>query len=552
MNKLGITSLHRQKGYLMFVAVLLILLVGAFSVTMTSLFVGSAHTTGNFIQADNAYYLAEAGFEETARLLLTPILSGTHSRIACGSITGNSNLTNTSFGPGTFTATTVTGSPVYMYTTLSSAIGNADTTIAVTSTGGFASAGRLVIDREIVNYGGISGNSFVGIQRGVNMSYNTPHANGTPVAQYQCNVSVTSGIPNLTSSLYQKKIQQSLQLQEGWAGGALSGSSFVLTRWNRPTEVSWNSNLMASTSAATINSISMLSNADGWAVGNVDSLRFTLLRWNGFSWNLISSPSACSNQHLQGVSSVYMNEAWAVGPTTRSNGTCTTGGARRYTVLRWNGTSWTALTPSTTPAIPADNTSNQNLNAVHVIDATKSGAGTLGFTVGSNGIILQYDGTNWIQVTSPTTTNLRSVYIVSPSEAWAVGNGGTILKWNGATWSLVTSPTTRQLNSINMLDYTLSGTAKTGWAVGNSGTAIAYNGSTWSSSTTGSSVNLFGVALFFTNPNKDVWAVGESGTILHFDGTSWSSITSNVSQQLNAISLIPPQQYSFADIEIFP
>jgi len=547
------TSLHRQRGYLMIVAVILILLVGTLSATMVSLFVGSATATNNFTQSNNTYYLAEAGFEETARLLLTPTLTGSNGRIACASISSNSNLTNTSFGSGTFTATTVSGSPVYVSTTLSSAINSSVTTIPVASTSGFAAAGRIVIDGEVINYGGTSGgNSFIGVQRGANENYNTPHASGAPVAQYQCNVNVTAGIPNLTSPLYQRTIQQSLQLQEGWAAGAVSGSNFVFTRWNRPTEVSWSSSLVSNSSAATINSISMLSNADGWAVGNVVGSAFTLLNWNGSSWTLAASPSACSGQNLTGVSAVYHQEAWAVGPTTKSNGSCTSGGQRRYTVLYWNGTSWTTLTPSTTPSIPADSNSNQNLNAVAVIDATQSGAGTLGFAVGNSGTILQYNGSNWVSVSSPTTNNLFGVYVVSGSEAWAVGSSGTIIEWNGSTWSTVSSPTATQLNSIAMLDDTLSGHAETGWAVGNSGVAISYNGSSWSSNNTGSASNLYGVALFFTNPDQDIWAVGAGGTIMHYNGTSWASVTSNVTQQLNGISLIAPQQYAFAEEEIFP
>ena len=543
------TSLNRQRGYLLILAVLLILLVGTLSASMVSLFVGSANSTNNYIQSNNAYYLAEAGFEETARFLLTPTLTGTNGRIACGSISSNSNLTNKNFGSGSFTASTVSGSPVFANTTLSNAITSTETTISVASTSGFSSTGRIVIDSEVINYGGISGNSFIGIQRGVNESYNTAHTIGTPVAQYQCNINVTGGIPNLTSPLYQRTIQQSLQLQEGWAVGAVSSSNFVLTHWNRPTEVSWNSNLVASGSAANINSISMLSNADGWAVGNINSSKFTLLHWDGASWSLSSLSSTCSGQNLMGVTAVYNKEAWAVGksyPTLL----CLLGNAR-YTILYWNGTSWAALSPSTTPSIPADSGSNQDLNAIHVIDTTQSGAGTLGFAVGNNGTILQYNGSNWSNVSSPTTANLRGVYVVSISEAWAVGDSGKIIKWNGSTWSTVTSPTSAQLNSISMLDYNLSGYANTGWAVGNSGTAISYNGSTWSSNNTGSAANLRGVALFFTNPDQDVWAVGDSGTIMHFNSTSWVSVTSNVSKQLNGISLIAPQQCAFANREIF-
>jgi Tfp pilus assembly protein PilX len=541
----------KQAGFLSIVAILLIVAVGFLGLVVTHMIVGSASATNSFAESENAFYATEAGFEQAARLLLNPTLSGTNGRITCAALTGNSNLTNESFGDGTFTASMVSGSPYYANSTLAGALTASTSTISVASTSGFAPAGRLIIEGEVVNYGAISGNSFIGVQRGVNFSPSTPHVSGAYVSQYQCNVDVKAGIPNLTSPLYQRETQQALQLQEGWAVGAVSGSNFVMTRWNRPTEETWSSSTLNSSASANLLSVSMLSNGEGWAVGAEKSNVFTILRWQGSSWSVVSTPSACSNTDLAGVSTVYRNEAWAVGPTMRNNGSCSGGGSRRYTILLWNGSSWSLLTPSTAIPIPADNSSNQDLNAIHVIDTTQSGSGNFGFAVGDNGTILRYNGSAWTTVSSPTTRNLMGVFVVSANEAWAVGVGGTIIKWNGSTWSTVTSPTSTQLNSITMLDSNLSGTANAGWAVGNSGVAVRYNGSSWSSNNTGASSNLFGVAMFFTPTGQDVWAVGGGGNIRHYDGSAWTSVASGVSQQLNGISLIKPQQTPFAWQEIF-
>jgi len=540
----------KQQGFLSIVAVLLIVAVAFIGVALTYMTVSSSSSTNNFAQSENVLYAASAGFEETARLLLTPNLSGSNARIACASITGNSNLTNTSFGSGTFTATTGSGSPYYVNTTLSSAITSTSSTIPVASTAGFAPAGRVIVDREIISYGGISGNSFVGIERGANVNNGRAHVSGAYVAQYQCNVVVNAGIPNLTSPLYQRQIQQSLQLQEGWAVGNLSGFNFELAHWNRPTEIVWSSSTLSSISAATLNAVSMLSNAEGWAVGNVVGSAFTLLHYAGSSWSLATSPTACSGQNLNGVSAVYHQEAWAVGVNYGGNGSC--GGTKRYTVLYWNGTGWTELTPTSSIPIPADNNNNQTLNAVHVIDSNNDGKGDVGFAVGNSGTILQYNGSAWTKSSDhPTSNHLLDVYVVSASEAWAVGAGGVIIKWDGSSWSTVSSPTTTQLNGIVMLDTDLGGTANVGWAVGNSGVAVTYNGSSWSSKNTGSSSNLFEVRMFFTNPDQDVWAVGAAGTIMHYNGSAWSSVSSGTTVQLNSISLIAPQQYPFAWQEIF-
>ncbi len=544
-------TLSTQRGFLAVLAVLLILVIGFIGLAITYLYVGSATATLNFQQADKALNIAEAGFESAARFLLTSSLSGGNIRIGCGSLSGNAGLTNTTFSNGTFTATAVSGNPVYVNTTLSSSINSSTTTIPLTSASGFASAGRIMIDSEIINYGAISGNNLIGVQRGVNANYNTPHASGAAVSQYQCMVDVLGGIPNLTSPIYKREIQQAMQLQEAWAVGVAAGGKFTITRWNRPTEVAWTDSSLTNAANGTLNGISMLSNANGWAVGNAVAPNFSLLHWTGSSWNLSTLAFSCSNQNLNAVSSVYSNEAWAVGVAYKSTGTCTgSGGKHTFTILKWNGSNWTELTPATSPSIPANAIGNANLNAVHVIDTTQSGAGTLGFAVGDTGTILKYNGTNWTVDTSPTSNNLLGVYVVSASEAWAVGAAGTIIEWNGSTWSPVTSPTATQMNAITMVDATLSSHATAGWAVGNSGNAIIYNGTSWSSQNTSTSQNLFGVTLFGTG--NDAWAVGAAGAAVHWDGSAWVTLSSGISQQLNAISAIAPQQYPFAWQEIYP
>ncbi len=538
---------HTQQGFLTVVAIIFIVIIGFLGVAMAYMMFGSANATNYFTQAEKALYVTDAGFEETAHLLLNPLLTGTNARISCAAITGDANLTNTAVGSGTFTATTVASNPVSAFSTLSSALTSAATTIAVASTAGFAASGRLIIEREVINYGAISGNSFVSVVRGANSSVATPHASGAYASQLQCMVDVKAGIPSLAAATYQREINQGIPLQEGWAVGSLSGANFVFTRWNRPTEIQWNSVSLSSASAENLNGISMLSNAEGWAVGNGKGTSLTLLHWTGSSW-ASAALTGCSGENLTSVSAVYSKEAWATGASYFSN--CLSG-AKRYGIMHWNGASWTELSNTTTPSIPADNVNNQNLNSVMVIDATQGGAGTLGFAVGNGGIILQYNGTTWAAVSSPTTQNLFGVYIISSSEAWAVGAAGTIIKWNGTTWSTVSSPTATQLNSISMLDYSNSGHAEIGWAVGNAGVAVTYNGTSWSSLNTGSANNLLGVAMFFTHPNQDVWAVGAAGTIMHYNGTAWASVASGVTQSLNAISLIAPQQYPFAWREIF-
>lgn len=69
-------------------------------------------------------------------------------------------------------------------TTLSVGISNVSTTpIQVASTTGFASSGFIIIGTEIIQYTGISGNTFTGITRGVKSTTNVAHLAGVAVTE---------------------------------------------------------------------------------------------------------------------------------------------------------------------------------------------------------------------------------------------------------------------------------------------------------------------------------------------------------------------------------
>ncbi|OGT45844.1 MAG: hypothetical protein A3E83_00510 [Gammaproteobacteria bacterium RIFCSPHIGHO2_12_FULL_41_20] len=532
MKKL--VSLQRQQGYFLFIAVIFILVIGIMGSLIAYMFSNKAPISVAEQNGLKAFYIAESGLEIGARLLTMPNITGTPIRLACSSITGSAAITNASLGDGTFTITTINSSPIYTMNTLSAAISSSVTTIPVSGISGFASQGRIMIDRELMDYASISGNSFIEVTRGTGGTTAASHANSTSISQYQCSFNIQSGIPNLTSPVAQRNIQTNVQLQEGWTVGNRSGNNFVLSRWNRPTEIAWtNVTVAGGNDASNLNSVNMLSNAEAWAVGNRTNNHLIFLHWNGSAWSL-STLTGCSGQDLLGVSAVSSQEAWATGVRYREN--CAGSGPRRYTIARWDGSTWSLLTPASSPSIPADNTSNQTLNAIHVIDTDNDGIGNIGFAVGDNGTILQYDGSNWTSATSPVTNNLFGVYAVSATEAWAVGASGRILKWNGSSWSTVTSPVTTTLNAIKMVDTDGDGTANFGLVAANSGRILSYNGSTWSFVDLGGT-NLFSVDIINQN---DAWVAGASGTTMHWDGSTWTEIESGTNNRLNGISVIGP------------
>tara|TARA_R110000868_G_scaffold290766_4_gene550930 strand:- start:1237 stop:2484 length:1248 start_codon:yes stop_codon:yes gene_type:complete len=394
------------------------------------------------------------------------------------------------------------------------------------------------IGSEAIDYAAISGSSLIGLNRGVAGTTAASHSSGSSVSQSMCLVNVKAGIPSIAAPKYQRELEMAVEIITGtdmWAVGSRRGNNFTIIRWDAPTAGVWNDYSFSDNSnRENLNGVSFSTSTNGWAVGNERNNNFTFLAWNGTTWSVAPLAGACNNQDLNDVRIASTAEGWAVGQRYQPG--CG-GGQRRYTLMKWNGTSWSLLTPSSTPSIPSDANSNRNLNGVDILDANSDGFAEDGFAVGDNGTILRYNGTAWVDSPNSDNDDLYSVSILSSTEAWAVGEGGRILRWNGSTWSTVSSPTSRQLNDVKMVDTNGNGSANYGWASGDNGTIIYYNGSSWSSLSTPTNRDLEGVANVSAT---DAWAVGASDTIIQWDGTNWTSVSSPVSgnPRLNAITVV--------------
>lgn len=165
------------------------------------------------------------------------------------------------------------------------------------------------------------------------------------------------------------------------------------------------------------------------------------------------------------------------------------------------------------------------LNSVDMISES------LGWAVGEKGTILNWNGTNWTKLLSPTTSSLKSVDAVTSSLGWAVGEQGTILQWNGSSWSIATSPTTRTLYAVKMFSPT------EGYAVGDRQILLHWNGTAWN------------VASDRDDPYGDfrtldvidsqsVWVAGRNSGVLHWNGSDWDESGSLYSSQFNSIDFI--------------
>jgi len=107
--------------------------------------------------------------------------------------------------------------------------------------------------------------------------------------------------------------------------------------------------------------------------------------------------------------------------------------------------------------------------------------------------------------------------MLSQSDGWAVGDGGTILRYQGGPqWVVIGSPTSNDLRSIYLLD------SSHGWVVGSGGTILHYDGTVWSSASAFTSANLNSV---FQVNSQEAWAVGDSRTIIEWTGVAWYPYT---------------------------
>jgi hypothetical protein len=93
----------------------------------------------------------------------------------------------------------------------------------------------------------------------------------------------------------------------------------------------------------------------------------------------------------------------------------------------------------------------------------------------------------WLQMDSGTSENLRDVWGLDGEHVFAVGGNGTILFFNGVEWNRMDSGTTENLLSV--------------WGCG----------------------------------MQTIYVTGENGTLLHFDGLHWAPIDVGTTETLRAI-----------------
>ena len=499
----------KQRGYLMFVTILILVVVAVFASALSHLSMNSSKSVTNFQTLAKAEFAAQAGIQDAAHKLLTYNLN---YRKKCKAL----NITNKIPGNSVYNIKTQDLQYTKNPTVLTSNISSDTTIIPVANTAAYANTGRIMIDREFIDYTKSDLENFLEVKRGVDGSIARSHSINTPVAQFTCIMNSIGGMPqidisdpNSLGSRY--KVRQSIQLQ---AAFAVSDANTPLLGWNFPFETTWSN--FSSPTTANLNGISMLSFADGWAVGD----NSTIVKWNGNNWiNVSKNIPGINFKDVYCLNSKNCHAAGTMLPNSKL-----------VTLADFDGSTWTKV------SLPKSENS-ADLNALHCPPSGRCWAvGDIG-EKSSDLYFYNYDGSKWkpekILKKQNASPPYNGVHCPANNLCFAVGNGQEFLKWNGSTWSKVdTGLPSTQYNNVycnNIFDC---------WAVG-ANVIAHWNGANWSESNSPGSPVLNSVSC--TNAN-DCWAVGDNSTFLHWNGNNWINYNFNSvgNKNINAIAFIGP------------
>jgi hypothetical protein len=273
--------------------------------------------------------------------------------------------------------------------------------------------------------------------------------------------------------------------------------------------------------------------SDGWALGYYS----TILRWNGSQWTAM--PHKFTGK-LNAIAVVQPDDIWATGIGQ---------------LAHWDGNDWT---PVTSPA-------REWINGIAMLSPSE------GWAVGDHGVIMSWNGVQWTRVSAYSPFDVYiSVYALNSADAWIAG-GHKTLHWDGSAWTQVPLPRSNMwLNSVAMALQRTAGpwrgwristdgsgwtetsgpttewvnavamaSATDGWAVGSDGTILHWDGSTWTPAPSPTTENLTSVTM---RSAGDGWIAGDHGTVLRWDGSAWTRMPTPTENYLFGIAPTGPAE----------
>ena len=240
-----------------------------------------------------------------------------------------------------------------------------------------------------------------------------------------------------------------------------------------------------------IESVFMLDSMSGWAVG----AKKTIIKYNGTSWEIVE-PTGSS--YLESVFFTDANNGWAVGYDTLTY---------KSRILKYIQGTWSSYNTSSI-------FTNQQYQFLYDIYMNSNNCGWI---TGINGILLKYDGTNWIQQRKRTYYGLNSVFFTDSLHGWIAGNNGEIMKTSNGGLSIPLAPTNLTLSSQKnilskmLLSWTDNSNNEDGFRI--------YR------STDG--VNFYEIGTTAANINSYIDSTGAASTLYYYQVTAYNSAGSS-------------------------
>lgn len=166
--------------------------------------------------------------------------------------------------------------------------------------------------------------------------------------------------------------------------------------------------------------------------------------------------------------------------------------------------------------------------------------------VGSNGLIREStdNGQTWNPMTSSTAQRMYGVATFDNNIAFAVGDAGVILNYDGNNWVQQNTGVSARFWDVAVDESSATPTA---YAVGSGGTIFKYEAGSWGPRSSGITGGLFGTAAL---GNNVVYAVGglTQGLILKTTngGTTWNTVLNGVDVSFRSVTGIADTAWACA------
>lgn len=256
--------------------------------------------------------------------------------------------------------------------------------------------------------------------------------------------------------------------------------------------------------------IDIISCREAYVVGgdNLSTTTGRAIKWNGSNWYGVPVFGGISGP-LGGVGFWDSEEGWAAGDHE------VRGSKKTDEIFKWNKEKqrWEEYFSPGWHTLNDLDTLNQNFSVVG----------------GAWNSVLNWDGSNWKDVSSGFNYHAGRVDIISENDAWMTGKKDDTYRcglthWDGDKWEAEGCPTNRgHGTAIDCWNSSLC------FAATSEGEIFRFNGLSWSVFQNPTDFGIYGIK--FTSPTE-AWSCGENGTIMKWDGDFWYFIDSTTNKTL--------------------